>query len=57
MKDFQEFIEVLDPDEYNTIQMAANQAMRNADRFEEADRAYYIAIELLHRYHIWVNKA
>lgn len=56
MKDFKEFIELIDPDEYQTIMHNANQSMKVANKFEPSDNAYFVALELLERYHNWITE-
>ncbi len=56
MKDFQEFVELIDPDEYRTVITSARTAMANTNKHREEDAAFFIAIELLKRYHTWINQ-
>lgn len=56
MKDFNDFIESIDSDSYETIKLAANQSMNITNRNSVLDAAYFISIELLERYHNWLNE-
>lgn len=54
-KDFNDFIENIDSDTYETIKTAAKQGMLATHRSGYNDEAFFIALELLERYHNWVN--
>lgn len=54
-KDFDEFIETIDSESYDTIVFAARQAMIASKRTGSEALAFFIARELLERYHVWMN--
>jgi len=56
MKDFHDFIDSIDPDSYSTIRFSAKQALLVTGRNENADEAFFIALELLNCYHVWNNE-
>lgn len=55
-KDFEEFISSIDPDTYNTIMISVRQAMNSSNRCGNDDQAFLVALELLERYHNWINE-
>lgn len=56
MKNFDDFIESLSIDDYNTIQFSAEQSMNVAGLQDSNAQAYFVALQLLEYYHNWVNK-
>lgn len=57
MRDFQDFIDSIDPDDYRTIIISAKGKMNSSTKREACDESFIIALELLHRYHIWNNES
>ena len=55
-KNFTDFIESIDEDTYTTIVHAAHTAMRVTNQNDEDARAFFIARELLERYHNWLSE-
>lgn len=55
-KDFEEFIFSIDPDTYNTIMLSACQTMNSHNRCGSDAQAFFIALELLERYHNWISE-
>lgn len=55
-KDFEEFIFSIDPDTYNTIMLSARQAMNSHNRCGNDAQAFFVALELLERYHNWISE-
>lgn len=55
MKDFQEFIETITLEDYDTIMFSANQAMVASGKKDECALSYFIHLELLERYHNWLH--
>ncbi len=55
MKDFQDFIETIDSEEYETIMFSANQAMIVTGKNDSHALSYFVALELLQRYHNWIS--
>jgi len=56
LKDFQDFIEFIDSEDYETIMISAKQSMQATNRNGSDTQAYFIAVELLKRYHNWLNQ-
>lgn len=56
MRDFQDFVNSIDPDDYRTIIISAKGKMNSANKCEACDESFFIALELLQRYHIWINE-
>ena len=56
LKDFQDFIDLIDPDEYGTIMFSARQSMQAAGRNGTGAYAFFIAVELVKRYHNWLSQ-
>ncbi len=56
MKNFEKFITLIDTEEYQTVMNAANQSMKVSNRFEVSDNAFFVALELLKRYHNWIHQ-
>ncbi len=54
MKDFQDFLDLLDNEEYQTIVFSAKQAMAVSGYCTADTESYFIALELLKRYHNWL---
>lgn len=55
-KDFNDFISSIDPDDYRTIMIAANNAMKAANRFDDDSRIFFVSMKLLEYYHNWINQ-
>lgn len=55
-KDFNEFIDSIDSDDYNTAVIAAHSSMKAASLNSEDALAFFIALGLLERYHNWTNE-
>ena len=55
MKDFQEFIETITLEDYDTIMFSANQAMVASGKKDEYALSFFIHLELLERYHNWLH--
>ncbi len=56
LKNLQDFINLIDSEEYETIMFSAKQSMRATNRNSSDAQAYFIAMELLKRYHNWLNQ-
>lgn len=56
MKDFQDFINQLDSETFETIQTKAIKAMETCNKYREEDKTLFMSIELLHMYHNWINE-
>lgn len=56
MKNFEDFIYSIDSDTYNTICHNVDQAIFVSGRTDPSSRSYFMALEMLERYHEWINE-